>query len=153
LGSRFQIGNSKPATIWIVLSERSGISASSANQAAEKRLAVGLEPVAFRHHLERNAVLLHRADQPNALLNLAVIQHEARRRDLHSSPVGALVDEQDRTMIPESGQRVLKADGAIALALSYRQEPGLSARRRMNVIARRSVTVKLSARSVSSPAS
>jgi hypothetical protein len=35
-GSRFQIGSNRPATIWIVLSENSGTSATSAFQAEAK---------------------------------------------------------------------------------------------------------------------
>ena len=58
--------------------------------------AVGFRPVAFRHHLQRKAVMLHRPDQPHAPLDLAVIEHETRRRHLHGGAARALVDQQRR---------------------------------------------------------
>ena len=57
--------------------------------------AVGLRPMAFGHHLQRKAVMLHRPDQPHAPFDLAVIEHEARSRHLNGGPAGALVDQQD----------------------------------------------------------
>ena len=57
--------------------------------------AVGFRPMAFGHHLQRKAVMLHRPDQPHPPLDLAVIEHEARRRHLNGGPAGALVDQQD----------------------------------------------------------
>ena len=58
--------------------------------------AVGFHPMAFRHHLQRKAVMLHRPDQPHAPLDLAVIEHETWRRHLNGGPAGALVDQQAR---------------------------------------------------------
>ena len=64
-----------------------------------KAFAVGFEPMALRHHLQWDAMLLHRPDQPDALFDLAVIKHEAGGRDLHSGPARALVNQQDGAMI------------------------------------------------------
>ena len=103
--------------MWIVLSVNSGTSASSACQAAAKRVAVGFDPVALRHHLQRKAVVLHRPDQPHAPFDLAVVEHQARRRDLHGGTAGALVDQQRGARIGETIQGLVQRHGTIALAL------------------------------------
>ena len=78
-------------------------------------------------------MLLHRADQPDAPFDLAVIEHEARRRDLHGGPAGALVDQQDGAMIGKTTESVIQAHRTIALALGDREKPGFGAGRRMNI--------------------
>ena len=46
--------------------------------------------------------LLHRPDQPHAPLDLAVVEHQARRRDLHGGAARALVDQQHGATIGET---------------------------------------------------
>ena len=77
-------------------------------------LAVGLHPMAFRHHLQRKAVMLHRSDQPHAPLDLAVVEHEARRRNLHGGAARALVDQQDGARIGETIKCLVQRDRAVA---------------------------------------
>ena len=73
---------------------------------------------------------LHRPDQPDALLDLAIIKHEARRRDLHGGMTRPLVDQQNSAMIGKTIQGVIQRHGMIALALRNREQPGLGAGRR-----------------------
>ena len=69
--------------MWIVLSVNSGHlgefglpGGGEASRSASRQWLSGII-------VKRNAVLLHRPDQPHAALDLAVIEHQARRRDLH----------------------------------------------------------------------
>ena len=78
-------------------------------------------------------MLFHRADQPDAPLDLAIVEHEARRRDLHGAPAGALIDQQHGAVIGETTQGFIERDRPIALALRYGQQPGLRTRPRMGV--------------------
>src|SRR6476646_2318462 len=89
--------------------------------------------MAFRHHLQRYAVLLHRSDQPNALFYLAIIQHEARGRDLHGRPVGTLIDQQDGTMIGKTADNIIHGHTMITSAFGDREKPGLGAGGWVNV--------------------
>ena len=98
-----------------------------------KAFSVGFEPMAFRHHPQGNAVLLHRADQPHSAFNLTVVEHEARRRNLHRGPVGALVDQQDGTLIRKTAEGVIQGHWMISLTLDNREEPRFGAGRRMNI--------------------
>lgn len=58
-------------------------------------ITIRLDPMAFRQHRQGSAVLLHRPDQADAPLDLAVIEHKARSRELYGGPSRALVDQQD----------------------------------------------------------
>ena len=69
---------------------------------------IRFDPMAFRHHLQGDAVLLHRSDQPDAPLDLAVVEHEARRRDLNGGTSRALVDQQDGAAIGETIKSVIQ---------------------------------------------
>ena len=73
--------------------------------------------MAFRHHLRGDAALLHGTDQPDAPLDLAIIKHEARSRDLQGGSARALVDQQDGSMIGKTTENVIQALRMIALAL------------------------------------
>ena len=87
-----------------VLSVNSGTSASSACQAAAKRVTIRFDPMAFRHHPQGDAVLLHRSDQSDAPLDLAVVKHEARGRNLNGGTSRTLVDQQDGAAIARADQ-------------------------------------------------
>ena len=119
--------------MWIVLSRELRNARELRQPGGGKAFAVGFEPMAFRHHLQGNAVLLHRADQPDTAFNLTVVEHEARRRNLHRGPVGALVDQQDGTMIGKTAEGIIQGHRTIALALGNREKPGFGAGRRMNI--------------------
>ena len=96
-------------------------------------LAIRLEPTAFRHCLQRNAVAFHRPDQSNALLDLAVVEHQARRRHLYGRPTGTVVKQQDSTAVREMTKRVVEGHWPIAFALGNGKQPCLSAGRGMGV--------------------
>ena len=95
----------------------SGTSASSACQAAAKRSRSAsiqwLSAIIFSGRL----MVLHRPDQPHAPFDLAVVEHEARRRDLHGGAAGALVDEQRGARIGEMVERLVQRHRTIAPAL------------------------------------
>ena len=96
-------------------------------------VAIGFDPVALGHHLQRKAVALHRPDQPHASFDFAVVEHEARRRDLHGRAAGALVDQQHGAWIGEAIQRLVQRHRAIALALGDDEQAGLRAGAGMGV--------------------
>src|SRR5262245_9609962 len=89
--------------------------------------------MALRHHSQWDLVLLHRPDQAYAPLDLAVVEHDARCRDLHGGSSRALVDQQGSTTIREVMKSVIQTHRMIALALGDREQPGLSASARMGV--------------------
>jgi hypothetical protein len=98
-----------------VLDLNSGTVASSTSHAAVKALAIRFDPVALGHHLQGQCPTLQKPDQANALLDLAVIAHQARRRDLHSGIPGPHVMEQNSATIGKMIQGILQC-----LALSRR---------------------------------
>ncbi len=115
-------------------------------------IAVGLDPMALRHHFQRGMVLLHRPDEPHAPLDLAIVEHQRWRWHLHGGAARAVIDQQDGAAVGEMIERLVEHDGPIALALGDGQQPGLRPGAGMDIVLR-SVTTKLSARSVSSPTS
>ena len=56
---------------------------------------------------------------------LAIIQHEARGRNLHGCTSGALIDQEDGPRIGEMTNGGIQLHRTIALALRNREEPGL----------------------------
>ena len=96
----------------------SGTSASSACQAAAKRVTIRFDPMAFCHHPQGDAVLLHRSDQSDASLDLAIVKHETRGRNLHGGTSRTLVDQQDGAAIAEPIKGVIQLHRMIALALA-----------------------------------
>ena len=60
-------------------------------------------------------MVLHRPDQPHAAFDLAIVEHEARRGDLHGGAARALVDQQHGAAIGEMVQRLVERHRAIAL--------------------------------------
>ena len=62
-------------------------------------------------------MLLHRPDQSDAPLDLAVVEHEARSRNLHGGPSRALIDQQDGLTIGKTSKSVIQTDRMVALAL------------------------------------
>ena len=75
----------------------------------------------------------HRPDQPDAALDLAIVEHDARRRRLHSRPTGALIDQQPRLGLIKPGQSLNERDGPVALAFYDGQQPRLRARAGVDV--------------------
>ena len=96
---------------------------------AGEGVAVGLFPMRLRHRGERDRRALHRAQQPHAAFNLAVVEHQARRRDLHGGTPGLGVDQQQRARIAGAFDGVGKLEGMIALPPAdgedLRLRPGL----------------------------
>ena len=119
--------------MWIVLSVNSGHLGELGLPGGGEALAVGFDPVALRHHLQRKVVLLHRPDQPHAPFDLAVVEHEARRRDLHGGAARALVDQQHGAGIGEAIERLIQRHRTVALALGDGQQARLRAGAGMGV--------------------
>jgi hypothetical protein len=88
---------------------------------------VRFDPVALRHHAQGDRVLIHRPDQTDAPLDLAVIEHDARRGDLHGGSSRALIDQQDGLTIGKTSKSVIQTHRMIALALCDSEQPGLGA--------------------------
>ncbi|MBB4423846.1 hypothetical protein GGD66_002390 [Bradyrhizobium sp. CIR48] len=77
-------------------------------------------------------MLLHRPYQADAPLDLAVVEHDARRRHLHG-PSRALIDQQNSSAIGKSRESVIQIYKMVALALDDRDQPGLGACARMDM--------------------
>ena len=92
----------------MVLSVNSGTSASSACQAATKRVTIRFDPMAIRHHPQGDAVLLHWSDQSDASLDLAIVKHETRGRNLNGRTTRTLVDQQDGARVAEPIKGVIQ---------------------------------------------
>ena len=56
---------------------------------AGEGVAVGFPPMGLRHHRQRDGGMLHRADEAHAAFDLAVVEHQARRGDLHGGAARA----------------------------------------------------------------
>ena len=91
-------------------------------------IPIGVEPMGLTHHLHRNIMRLHRPDQLDAPLDLAVVEHDARRRNLHGSASRPLVDEQLRLAVIEMAERIIERHRTIALALRDCEQPGFPRR-------------------------
>src|SRR5579885_1007369 len=98
-----------------------------------KSLAIRLHPMAFRYRPQRNAAGLHRPNEPYAPLNLSVVEHHARCRDLEDRTARALVDKQHGAWIEEAIQDVVQTEGPIALTLCDAEQPGFRAGAGMGV--------------------
>ena len=120
-------------TICRSLSVNAGTSASSFSQARAKAAAVGLLPMRLRHHRERDRGALHRPQQPHAAFDLAVVEHQARRRDLHGGAPGLGVDQQHRAGIAGAFEGVGEREGVIALAPADGEDLRLRTGLRMDV--------------------
>ena len=77
--------------------------------------------------------MLHRPDQPHAPFDLAVVEHEARGRDLHGGAVRALVDQQHRARIGKTIERLVQRHGIVAPAFGDGEKPRLRASAGMGV--------------------
>src|SRR5260370_13474955 len=80
--------------------------------------AISFRPMAFGHHLQRKAVMLHRPDQPHTPFDLTVIEHETRSRHLNSGTAGALVDQQDGAGTGETIECLVKPNWTPSLQLA-----------------------------------
>ena len=69
--------------MWNVLVVNSGTAATSASQSSAEQLTVGRLPVRFGKGVEAEAQLVGRPQQPDAVLDRAVVEHQARCRKLH----------------------------------------------------------------------
>lgn len=92
-----------------------------------KAITISLAPMTFCQHFLRDAVLLHRPDQPNTPFDFAVVEHEARSRDLHGGSSRALIDQQGSATIRKTTKSVIQIHRMIALTLGDREKPGLGA--------------------------
>ena len=97
-----------------------------------KTFAIRFKPMALHHHIQGNLVLLHRPDQADAALDLAVVEHDARGRNLHCGPSRPLVDQQD-SMIGKTSKSVIQTNRMVALALRDAEQPCLGACARMDI--------------------
>ena len=86
-GSRFQIGSSSPVTMWIAVRESGNLGELPLPRLRED-VTIGPFPVGVRHLAKGQGCLLHRSDQADTAFDLAVVQHDAGRRDLHGGTAG-----------------------------------------------------------------
>ena len=119
--------------MWIVLSMNSGTAATSACQAWAKVSRSASCQWVWRHRRQGNGGTLHRPDQPDAALHLAVVEHQARRRDLHGGAARLAVDQKARARIGEPIQRLNQRDRLVALALRDREQARFRGRAGMGV--------------------
>ena len=73
--------------------------------------------MAILHHFQGDAVLLRRSDQPDAPLDLAVVQHEAWGRDLNSGTTRPIVDQYFLWLVSSALGATLSWAVAVNLAL------------------------------------
>jgi hypothetical protein len=67
-------------------------------------------------------MMLHGPKQSHPAFDLAVVEHHARRWDLHRRATRALVDERDRARIGEVVERLAEGQRPVALALRDGEE-------------------------------
>ena len=96
-------------------------------------LPVCFDPMGLPHHPHRDIVRLRRPDQPDAALDLAIVEHDAGSRDLNGSAPRPLIDEQLGARIVEFGQSGVKRHRTVAPALVDRQQTGFRTGARMGV--------------------
>src|SRR3954471_22542058 len=94
---------------------------------------IRFDPMAFCHHPQGDAVLLHWSDQSDASLDLAIVKHETRGRNLHGCASRTLVDQQEGARVAEPIKSLIQPHRMIELALADGEKPGLGAGRRMSI--------------------
>ncbi|SRR5579885_817454 len=109
--------------------------------------------MALRHRADGHVRCFHRPDQADAVLDLAVVEHDGRTMDLHGGAAGPRVDKKPRVTLAQPVQGFVERDGRLRWRC-------MMVRSRVSApvpgwvwIVCRPVTTKLSARSVSSPTS
>ena len=95
--------------------------------------AVGLEPVGVLHDLGRNRAGLGRADQPQARLDGAVVQHQAGGGHLHGGPARAAVDQKPCLRVVEPVERIRERGRRVAPLFRDGQKLGFGAGAGMGV--------------------
>ena len=95
--------------------------------------AIGLLPMALGHHLQRSMMMLHRPDQPDAGFDLAVVEHERRRRHLHGGATRSAVHQELAVATVEKGQDGFERHWPVAPLFGDGEQPGLGAGGRMGV--------------------
>ena len=78
---------------------------------------IGLDPMGFAHRPNRNVHRLHGPDQPHAPFDLAIVEHDARRRHLHGGAARTLVDEEPGAAVIEMAERRVQRERTVAFAL------------------------------------
>jgi len=111
--------------MWISLSVNAATVAISADQARAKLSRSVSCQCVLRHRRRWHRRLLHRPDQTDAALHLAIIEHQATGRHPHGGAARLTVDQGDRAGIGETLQRLIECDRTIALALGNGQKPCL----------------------------
>ncbi len=94
---------------------------------------IRFDPMAFCHHPQGDAVLLHWSDQSDASLDLAIVKHETRSGNLNGRTSRTLVDQQDGARVAEPIKGLIQPQRMIAFALADGEKPGLGAGRRMGI--------------------
>lgn len=82
-----------------------------------KGRAVRLKPVGVLHDLGRHGTGLGRADQSQARLDGAIIQHQAGRGHLHRGPARVAVDQKPRLRVIEPVERIRERGRRVAQLL------------------------------------
>jgi len=80
-------------------------------------------PMRVRHRGEGDRGALHRAKQPHAALDFAIVEHQARRRHLHSRAPGLTVHQQPGARIICTVERLSEGEGPVAIAAGDGETP------------------------------
>jgi len=89
--------------------------------------------MALAHHAQRRIVLLHRPDQADTALDLAVVEHHRRRGHLHGGAVRTGIDHQTRARIGKLVECGGQRQRSIPFATGDGQQPGFRSGARMGV--------------------
>ncbi len=90
---------------------------------------VHLLPMGLRDNRERDRGTLHRAEQADAPFDLAVVEHQARRRHLHGGASGLAVDQKLGAGIIRPFERLGEGERPVAVAAGDGEHLRLGPRR------------------------
>ena len=96
-------------------------------------LVFGFLPMGMGERVERDRLALHRTQQADAALDLAVVEQEARRGHLHRGTAGLAVDQQPGARIARAIERLRERERAIAVAAADREDTRLGTALRVGV--------------------
>ena len=90
-------------------------------------------PMGLRQRVERDRRALHRPQQAHAALDLAVVEHQARRRHLHGGRPDCAVDEKRARGSAARSSASSSVQRLVALAAADREDLRLRAGLRMDI--------------------
>ena len=131
-GNRFQIGSSSPVNMELALRQRRYLGEIQC-PGLGKRSSIRPLPVRLLKGRQRHRCPLHRTHEPDAALDLAIVQHDAWRWDLYRRPARLRIDDQDRVRITGPVQCLGQGERLVALLAADGEYLRLGAGRRMDI--------------------